>query len=353
VLGAEEVLEGRAPALAGLSVLSPAELLVTLAFPLPEFPRLLAATPAALPDAGPFVAAPAGAAGTLRLSASEHHPEGRPFASAVELREVDARAAQRLLAAGELDLVLRPEAAGGRAGPSLPALGVTVAAVAAERLGGGAEPLRRALAALDRGELARRFVRGAAEPLPTLLPSAALGPGAPRAPAPEPAGGAGPLPSRVVLLADASAPDQRALAERLQVKLFDRGVRAALHVVPAERYRARLAAGDYDVALCFVPVLAPSPAAAAGQIAYAVRGPAAARRAMAALAGASPDAARAEADRLARELRLVPLVASGLRTSLGPALQGLAPGADGALELADLWLLGAGAPAAAVAGGAP
>jgi peptide/nickel transport system substrate-binding protein len=156
-----------------------------------------------------------------------------------------------------------------------------------------------------------------------------------------------------VLLADASAPDQRALAERLQVKLFDRGVRAALDLVPAERFRARLAAGDYDVALCWVPVLAPAPAPAAAQIAYAVRGAGAARRALEALAGVAPDAVRREADRLARELGIVPLVAASPRSSLGPALQGLAPGGDGAIDLGDLWLLGAGAPRVRMAEGAP
>lgn len=352
ILGADAVLEGRAALLAGLQVLSPSELLVTLAFPLPEFPRLLATAPAALPDAGPFVVVPRRAPGDpLRLVASERAPAGLPFARELELHAVDPRAAARLLERGELDLVLRPEAAGGRAGPAFPALTVSVAAVNGARLGGGAEAVRHALGALDRADLARRFVRGPAAPLATLVPPALLPgspPGAPAGRAP-----AGPPPARLVLLADASSAEARALAERIQVKLFDAGLRARLELVPAERLAARVAAGDCDVALVSVAVSASAPALAAGQIAYATRGAAAARRAMERLAGASPEAALAAADRLGRELDLVPLVASGLRASLGPALQGLAPGADGSLDPGDLWLLGDGAAGARQTRGAP
>ncbi|HET8539440.1 MAG TPA: ABC transporter substrate-binding protein, partial [Anaeromyxobacter sp.] len=201
--------------------------------------------------------------------------------------------------------------------------------------------LRRELAALDRAELARRFVRGAAEPLATLVPPALL-PGAPPPAAPGDRGGA--PPRRIVLLADAAAADQRALAERLQVKLFDRGAGAALDLVDGgARLRARLAARDWDVALVPVTVLAPDPALAAGQVAWAARGGAAARRAMAELAAAAPEALPAAADGLARELGIVPLVAAGLRASAGAALQGLAVRPDGAIDAAGLWRLG-GAP---------
>ncbi len=343
ILGADALAEERAPILAGVQVLSPTELLVTLAFPLPELPFLLATPAAALPGAGPFVAgARRAACDPLVLRANEHDPRGRPFADALEIRAVDPRGAARQLEARTLDLVLRPEAAGGRAGPPLPALTTTVAVVNAARLGAGAEAVRRALAALDRGELARRFVRGPAEPLRTLVPPAIL-PGAPP-PAAAPAGDPASAPVRVTLLADASAADQRALAERIQVKLFDRGLRVGVELVERARFAERLAAGGYDVALLSVAVAGLRPALAAGQIAFAARGPHAARRAMAALAGLSDEAALAAADRIARDLDLVPLVASGLRVSLGPALQGLEPGADGGFDPGALWLLGGGSP---------
>jgi peptide/nickel transport system substrate-binding protein len=174
------------------------------------------------------------------------------------------------------------------------------------------------------------------------VPPAIL-PGAPAAPAPRAAAPAR-APARLALLADASAPDQRALAERIQVKLFDVGVRAGVEIVERTRFAERLARGDYDVALLSVPIAALRPSLAAGQIAFAARGAAPARRAMSELAGLSGDAALQAADRLARELDLFPLVASGLRTSLAPNLQGLAPGADGGIDPGALWLVpGAGA----------
>jgi peptide/nickel transport system substrate-binding protein len=345
ILGADAVLEGRAPLLAGVQVLSPAELLVTLAFPLPEFPWLLAALPAALRDAGPFQPAPGRASSQpLLLLANGRHHLGRPFAEALELRPADPRGAARDLDEGRLDLVLRPEAASGRGGPALAPMTVTVAALGAARLGPAAEGVRRALGALDRADLARRFVRGPAVPLATIVPPAIL-PGAPPPSAPATAP-AGPAP-RLVLLADASAPDQRALAGRIQVKLFDAGIRASVELADGPRLAARLASGDYDVALVPVPVEPFRPALAAGQIAFAVRGAAAARRALAALAGLDGEAALAAADRLGRELDLVPLVASGIRASPSAALQGLAPGADGGFDPGALWLLGG-----AAAGGA-
>ena len=108
-----------------------------------------------------------------------------------------------------------------------------------------------------------------------------------------------------------------------------------------ERFAARLAAGDYEIALVEVRVLAARPALAAGQIAFATRGAAASRRAMAALAGLEGGEAAAAAERVARELDLVPLVATAARTSTGPGLRGIAAGPDGLVDPGALWRLGA------------
>jgi peptide/nickel transport system substrate-binding protein len=356
ILGAEAFAEGRAPILAGVQVLSPGELLVSLAFPLPELPWLLAAPALALPGAGPFTASPrAGPCPPAQLRANDRHHRGRPFASELRVEAVDARAAARQLDQGALGLVLRPEGAGPRVLPLAP-LAVTVAAVQPARLGAGAPAVRAALGAVDRADLARRFVRGPAEPLrtfvpPALLPSVhgpaeplrtfvppALLPGA-RAEPPPPAG---PAPSaKLVLLADASEPEQRAIAERLQVKLFDRGVRVSVELVDGARHRARVAAGDYDVALVTVRVQALRPALAAAQVADAVRGADAARRTLAALAGLEGDAALAAAAEAARALDVVPLVATGLRASFAPSVQGVSPLPDGGVDPGALWVLGA------------
>ncbi len=343
IVGADGVLERRATALAGAQVLSDTELLVTLSFPLPELPWLLATLPAGLPGAGPFVAPLAATPGApTLLRANEVHHRGRPFADALEIRAADARTSPRLVERGEAHLAIRPEPAGGLAGRALPSLAVTVAVVNAARLGPGAEAVRRALAAMDRVDLARGFVRGPAEPLATIVPPALL-PAAPPAPTRDPPV-SGAAPPRLSLLAAATAPDQRALAERIQVRLFDLGIRAALHLVDQAGYSAAMRAGDYDVALVHVPVLGMRPALAAGQVAFAARGPAAARQAMAALAGLPAAGALAAADALSRKLWIVPLVAAGSRASLAPALQGLLFAPDGSFDPGDLWLLGGGAP---------
>ena len=343
ILGADAVLEGRAPVLAGVQVLSASEILVTLAFPLRSFPWLLATAPAALPEAGPYTALPRRSpSDPLLLVANEHAVGGRPFARQVELHAGDARSSARLLEKSGLDLVLRPEPSGGRPGPALPSLTATVAVVNGSRLGPGASAIRAALRALDRGELARRFVRGPATGLTSLAPPATLAGASVGSPAPEERPGA--APARVVLLADAGAPDPRTLAERIQVKLFDAGMRAAVETAEGARLSARLESADYDVALVSVQIASPLPALAAAQIAFAARGAPAARRALEVLGGVAPEALSEAVDRLARELDVVPLVASGLRASLGPRLQGLAAGADGSVDLANLWLLGGGAP---------
>jgi peptide/nickel transport system substrate-binding protein len=171
---------------------------------------------------------------------------------------------------------------------------------------------------------------------PALLAAAAA--------SPVPTGAAaGAPPPRVGLLVPAGAPDLRAAADRIQVRLFDRGVRVAVEEEPAARFAARVAAGDYDVAIAAVPVLALRPALAAGEVALALRGPAVARQVMAALAALPPEDAAARAAALARELDVVPLFATGQRATATPALQGARFRADGAIDAGDLWLLG-GAP---------
>ncbi|MGC3998133.1 MAG: ABC transporter substrate-binding protein [Anaeromyxobacter sp.] len=341
ILGADALLDGRAAALAGVQVLSDRELLVTLAFPLPEWPWALAAPAAAVTSprgagAGPFRLVSLDAGGA-RLAQNPEHHRGRPFADALWLGAADARAAARALERGEVDGVLRPEAASPDAVAG-PALTATVVAQNPGRLGAAAEPVRRALLALDRAELARRFVRGPSAPLETVVPPGLL----PAPPLPAPAPTAAAAPAQAALLVLATAPDGRAVADRLQVQLSDRGVRLAVQAEPPERYAARLAAGDYDLALVAGPPVALQPSLAAGAVALAVRGPAAARQAMAGLAGLDAGAAQPRAAGLSAALQVVPLHASGLRATAAPALQGWSPRADGTVDPGDLWRLGGG-----------
>jgi peptide/nickel transport system substrate-binding protein len=341
ILGADAVAERRAALLAGVQVLSDREVLVTLAFPMPEWPWALAAPAAAVVSArgtgaGPFQLAslqPDGA----HLVANPNHWRGRPFADALVLAGADARGAARALERGEADLVLRAEAAGAGALPTAP-LTATVALLEKRRLGASLEAVRRALSELDRAELSRLYAHGPSAPMETLVPPAVLG--GPSAPAPAAAAAAGALPAKLTLLVLGGAPDQRAVADRLQVKLFDRGIRVAVEAEPPLRFQARLAAGEYDAALLPVTVEALAPALAAGQVALAARGPVACRRALAELAGLAPGAAAARAAALTRALDLVPLFATGLRAVPGPGVGGAVVRADGGLDLGDLWRRG-------------
>ncbi|HYQ82146.1 MAG TPA: ABC transporter substrate-binding protein, partial [Anaeromyxobacteraceae bacterium] len=170
VKGAEEVLGGRADSLAGVQVLSDAELRVELESPFPAFPEALAAVPAAVArsavpadGAGPFRLA-GEVPGGRRLLAFEGAFRGRPFADALRLVGQDARRAARALSRGEIDLAIRPEAVPGAASATpLPAVAATWVLVGARRLQAEAAALRAALAAVDRAELCR-FVRGPAQP---------------------------------------------------------------------------------------------------------------------------------------------------------------------------------------------
>jgi peptide/nickel transport system substrate-binding protein len=339
IQGADEVVAGRAAALSGVQVLSERELLVTLSFDFLEFPRALAALPAAVVSPTGAGAGPFRREGRDRLVASDLHWRGRPYADALTFSSPDPRAAARALEAGQLELSVRPEVATG--GAELPWRAAVFAAVNGRRLGAGAAPVRRVLASLDRVDLVRRFVRASAWPLHALLPAALLGPAEP-APAPPPAG---PPPARLTLIAAGWSTDARAVAERVQVRLFDAGIRAALEPLDQASYAARLAAGDYDVALVAVPLLTTQPALAAGQVAGAVGGPRAARRAEQALASADRgEPLRAAAEALRAELDLWPLYTATVSFRIAAGVRGAAPFHDGTVDPGDLWRAPAAPP---------
>jgi peptide/nickel transport system substrate-binding protein len=325
VEGADAVRGGRARSLAGARPLGELEVAVSLSRPEPDFLRALAAAPAAVVHVGPGGLSGAGpfrlgerTADAIRLLPFEGHHRGRPWCDGAVLAWPDPAAAARRLARGGADLLLRPEPVAGAAARDGPPLLLALAAVS-PRLGAAAGPLRAAIAGVDRAELAR-LLRGPAIPLAALLPQLA-------AAAPVAAPPPGPLPSRLALVVAASL---RPLAERLQVKLFDRGIRAAVEAVPDAALPARLAAGAHDVALLPVALASGAPRLALAQLAQALGGDP--------LAPVEADAAAAAA-RLEEALAAVPLAAAPLRAAARPAVQGLAFSPDGGLDLADLWFL--------------
>jgi peptide/nickel transport system substrate-binding protein len=185
---------------AGIQVLSDREVRIDLDLALPEFPWALAALPAAVVSprgvgAGPF--RPAGSLaphdGRLLLAANEAHHRGRPFADRAVLLVRPPRGLAEEVARGDVHLALRAEALSPGAVPLRPAV-ATYAAVNGRTLGALAVRVRSALAAIDRAELVRRFVRGPSEPLAALLPpwqhaaGGGGGAGPPAAPRPRGAG---------------------------------------------------------------------------------------------------------------------------------------------------------------------
>jgi MarR-like DNA-binding transcriptional regulator SgrR of sgrS sRNA len=337
--GAEAVREGRARVPAGLQAPSDRELRVQLAFPFPGFARALASAPASvvhpgngLPSgAGPFRMV-ARAPELLRLAAYAGHHRGRPWAEGLVLSWPDAPAAARQLARGEAELALRPEAIPGLGVRDEPLFTAVVIALNARRLGPAAEAVAAQLEALDRAELAR-LLRGPGRALPWLLPPAASGPSAPRTSSRIPA--AAPPPG-LTLLAPASL---RAIADRIQVKLFDRGVRVAVESVADSSLAARLAAGAHDAALVPVALASDDPRLALAQLGFAIGGPARGARLLRELPAVDASGLAALAARAEEELHAVPIAAAGLRASARPALQGLWLAPDGSPDLGDLWLL--------------
>ncbi len=185
----------------------------------------------------------------------------------------------------------------------------------------------------------RYFVPAPAEPMAALLPSSygAIDAGTSAA-VPARAG----VPGELTLAFDASLEDQRAVAERIQVKLHDRGYQVLLAPLPRVALRARWASGEYDLLL--TQVLLPSPPAAALAVALEL-----ARRhdllagelpPLGAIADPSARAAqvRVRAAALAPGLSLVPLYARAPRTVVGGELRGLTLDALGLPQLEDAFV---------------
>jgi peptide/nickel transport system substrate-binding protein len=192
---------------------------------------------------------------------------------------------------------------------------------------------------IDREDLTRLFVRGPAVPMANLLPQALLPQTQLLRPPPFPEPQAG---RKVTLLYDVGSEDQRAVAERLQVKLHDRGYGVALEPLNRAELRARWARGDYELMLHSL-LLPPAPGPA-----LAVVLDAAGRKDLLGVElpriGALPDAsardqkARERALALAASVPLLPLYAQGLALRAAPEVGGLTFDAQGLPLLDGAWL---------------
>ncbi|WNG28806.1 peptide ABC transporter substrate-binding protein [Cystobacter fuscus] len=321
---------------------------LTLAFPWPDQERALCHPTLAPPRSSAAALGPFSYSTTTAqtLDARLSWPPGRPYLDTLRARATDERGLARLLSTHGTQVALGvPPDPGSGTGAALYA---TYLAWSPRRV---PVEFRQAVEnALDREDLTRLFVRGPAEPMPHLLPTAlmprAAGPRPPRPPAPS--GG-----RQVTLLHDADNEDQRAVAERLQVKLHDQGYTVALTALPRAELRARWAKGDYELMLHSL-LLPPVPGPA-----LAVVLDAAGRKDLLGVElpriGALPDAAardarvRERALVLAPTLPLLPLYAQGLALRAEPEVGGLVFDAQGLPVLDGVWL--APAPAAGGSGG--
>lgn len=330
----------------GLAATGELELQASLAFSYFDWPRALAHPAAAPLPAGRFSGRPIGAgplllAGSpggadLRLQAFPECAAGRAFVDAVRLSVADPRSAARALSLGEADAVFGSTDQRAAEGPALFA---TYLAVNARRLGDKAPSVRQAVeASVDVADLAKFFVRGAAA-LQGLLPppletTAAAAPKRPARPA---------LPNglQLVLLTDESAEEQRAVADRLQVKLHDAGIAVQVRRLPRAAYREALGSNAYDLALVGFALL-PEPGMALAQLVAFAQGRDAARDLLKTV-GAGADlqarraAANAQASALRSKLDLLPLYVQVPRLVVRPGVVPVVVDGAGAPLLSDAW----------------
>ncbi|HZN91482.1 MAG TPA: peptide ABC transporter substrate-binding protein [Myxococcales bacterium] len=235
---------------------------VALSYPWPDLERTLCHPALGMPDGGPYTATPPRVSFAFNLAS----PEGRPFPDRLQLVAADERRATRLFSTRQADLLLGATVddaqAGGGPGPvpAAPAPALFATYLVYRSAHAGAE-LRTVLEqSVDPQDLVQRFISAPAVPMTQLLPPALM----PAAAAP-PAPVAGPAPRapgrELTLFYDTTLDEHRAVAERIQVRLHDRGYRLTLKPVTRAELGARWASGDYDLMLRSL-LLPPVPAAA-------------------------------------------------------------------------------------------
>lgn len=315
---------------------SGATLELNLSFPWPDLERALCHPALAPPPSGAHLG-PFALTGKGVLEAQLLYPEGRPYLDRLQLTVADDRGLTRLWTGKQVQLELGtlPDAGAVAA----PALHATYLAYSPRRV---PSDFRQAFeSAIDREDLTRLFVRAPAVPMPHLLPPALLTqpprprPGAPATPS-------GP-PRTVTLLYDSSLEDQRAVAERIQVRLHERGYTVALEPKSRAELRARWAKGDFELmlhALLLPPVPGPALAvvldAAGRRDLLGVELP---RIGQEADAAARDTRARERALALGPSVPLLPLYAQGIGMRAAPEVGGLSVDAQGLPVLDGAFLL--------------
>jgi len=251
-----------------------------------------------------------------KLEALIDQPLGRPYLDAITLTATDARGAERFFAQRRVQAV-----AGSSNSTGAPQLFVT-----ALLLGPDSAHLRSAIeSGIDREQLARMFVPAPSSPLHGLLPdSAAIAPSA----KPKPLE----TPKELTLLFDEGAEHEKALAQRLQVKLQPFGYRVALKpVARAELKKSPPSANEFALRSFALP-----PSSSGALLAWLQMSGQGARAA--ALLWQLDAIPKELAVQLAKELPVIPLVTRGLGVTVTNDVQHLTYDAMGLPRFDDVFL---------------
>jgi hypothetical protein len=307
---------------------SGAQLRLVFAHPFPDalfalcHPSLLGVGP------GPYVA------GRPNLS----FPAGRPFPDELALSFGTDRQTSRLFALGQLDVRL----GGGRESPltgGAPKLYSTYLVFSPPHVG---PEFRQTLeGSINPKTLVPLFVHRPAAPMTSLLPEALI----PQREWPESGAPSAVVHRRVTLGYDRSNEAHRGVAERIQVKLHDRGF--DLHLVPMGRAELGQAWANREFDTLLMSVLLPcAPAVALGVVLELGGRGDLAQSELTAL-GAFSDAkeratrARQRAEAVFASVPIVPLFSQGPRLEVSPSVQNLRFDDEGLPLLDDVFLSGA------------
>jgi MarR-like DNA-binding transcriptional regulator SgrR of sgrS sRNA len=263
-------------------------------------------------------------------------PQGRPFLDGLAATFTDERGGARMLALRKAQVAIGP-VAGRRAGTTPRAMQATYLAFNLERAG---SDFRTAVeATIDRKDLVRFFVPAPSEPMSSLLPSALM----PQEPVSRPSPPARQAARSLTLLFDRALPEQRRVAERLQVKLHDLKYAIVLKPISRAQLRAAWATGAFDLMLH--AVLLPPVCTAALAIAIEISGRhellAAELPPLGALSteGERQRAAVERARALLPSLQIIPLYAQGLNAVASDEVISLEPDGQGLPAFDDAFLL--------------
>ncbi len=328
--------EGRRLSAAG----SAQNLELPLAFPWPDLAASLCHPSLAIQPAsgssrrgiGPFKASSLPG----ELEANLAFPLGRPFVDRLTVAFTDQRGAARLLSLRQAQLAIGDAASSNAPRPS-PGLFSTYLVFQVDRAGAD---FRQAFeATIDRDDLTRFFVPAPSWPMHSLLPPALMA----QEPVSRPAPPARPSGRSLSLMFDQSLPEQRLVAERLQVRLHDLKYAIALKPLSRAQLRAAWASGNFDLML--QAVLLPPFAGPALAIALEVAG----RHEMLAAElppiGALPEDAERQkaavnrARALLPSLPLIPLYAQAVGAVVSEDLAAFALDGQGLPALDDAFLL--------------